>query len=311
MLETRCDKPSRDRKGGHLRIRMILFGLLVALAASPQDAPGTELSLEADVAPVKATYRDILGIIKQARMLVATANADSDDQYVSESLRLQDERVTLTLASGFSEHAIGGAPEVTYRAYYEYHNPKAPISAVTIRLSDAWRNLSVSGSSHEQVNALHGLLVQELGNHTTFMGGTGFRTAGGLILQISAYILMMVALLLMERVTRLSCLVLASLVYFSTWILPWDIWFPGTAIYLDSASFIVRYSAAISLAGVVATLLTFVLGIAYATYFAQPMGVANEPEDDLARPATELAASPSAESETRRRTKRPRKKRRR
>ena len=88
---------------------------------------------------MNASYTDLFNILKQTRKLVATANAGTDDKYTTESLRLQDDRLTVTLPSGFSADDLDGAPEVTYDAYYIYSHSKAPISDVTIRLGDGSR----------------------------------------------------------------------------------------------------------------------------------------------------------------------------
>ncbi|MEO8380103.1 MAG: hypothetical protein ABI779_10610, partial [Acidobacteriota bacterium] len=44
------------------------------------------------------------------------------------------------------------------------------------------------------------------------------------------------------------------------WLLPWANWLPGTAIYADNPSFAARYAAEISLAGLCATILAFIVG---------------------------------------------------
>jgi hypothetical protein len=56
------------------------------------------------------------------------------------------------------------------------------------------------------------------------------------------------------KTTRIALLITAPLVVIAIWVLPWDKWFPGTAIYSANASLLVRHSAVISLLGTAASL---------------------------------------------------------
>ena len=40
----------------------------------------------------------------------------------------------------------------------------------------------------------------------------------------------------------------------SAWLLPWEEWFPGSAVYRDDASFLVRHAALISFLGFIVTI---------------------------------------------------------
>lgn len=293
----------RDSRRQHAACIFAALTVVCPSALAPDNeasTPGTELTLRDTLDPVSTTYAKLFRILTQSRNLIAAANANTKTKRVSESLRLQDDRLTLTLPASFTEHDVAGAPEIAYDVYYDYRNYDAPISVVTIRLSDNHREISVSGHSSDQVRALHGVLINELGDQSTWLGGVGFRVSGAVILNIMTVLLVVAGFWVRHRIARGVCLLFAPVLYFSIWFLPWGVWFPGTAVYSDSASFAVRHAASISLAGLVLTIVTFVAG----AILARPTAPADSPEEPPAKVATaEVAATDKPEKPKRKRTR--------
>ena len=60
---------------------------------------------------------------------------------------------------------------------------------------------------------------------------------------------------------RLALALTGLILSLSVWLLPWEEWFPGSAVYRDDASFLVRHAALISFLGLLATIFTFFKGI--------------------------------------------------
>jgi hypothetical protein len=256
-------------------IHCLLLYPLLAISLGAQNSPsggkedlGAAVTLQADLAPIKTTYHELFAIVSKTRAIVLSANVGSDSKRTTEELRLGDGRVTLTLRNGFSEDALAGGPEVTHDVYYNYRNAGAAIAEVNIRLGDLSRTVSVSGQSREHVQALHGLLTQELAGYGTVLGGIGFRFGGAAcLIFVGGGAIMLGAIVAQRWAIRGMLLVLLLAMELSVLVLPWPNWFPGTAVYQHDASFLVRHAAGISCASLLATILVPAAGVAYSKYF--------------------------------------------
>jgi hypothetical protein len=137
------------------------------------------------------------------------------------------------------------------------------VSSVVLQLGDFSNTLDVSGSSPGNVDALSRLIVGDLATHKGWLGGGGLRAflAVPLVFAIS-YLL--VALAFAVESNRRLALQLSIWLIGSVGLLAiprWNHILPGAALYRGSPSFLVRYSAEISFAGVLLTVVFGLLGV--------------------------------------------------
>lgn len=228
------------------------------------DQPRQTITLESDLSPIAATYKDLFNAIEKARSIIAKANADLPNDYTHENLTLRDNQFSIAFSEDFRFDAFAGAPEVTYDAYYHYYKMMgAPISDVSIRLTDGYRKMSVSGTDPEQVKSLYLVLLEDLNKHTTTLGGDGWRLWGAFFLWMTISILFVSGVYLLDQrlIGSLSCWIMVAFLCLLLFLPAWNVWLPGTAIYPDSASWIVRHSAGITFVGSAVTVVAFVLMI--------------------------------------------------
>lgn len=243
---------SRDiRKSA--RNALIASLLMIGLAFA---SAGAEFSRTETFSPIRLTYDDMAVMIGRIHQFVTTANASvhSDNRY-REDMTIRGKLSQVRLEGDFSISGFAGAPEEAYSVRYLYSRDTAPISGVDIDLGDYRREVTVEGSSSDQVAALLSLLSEDLHSRETYLGGALFRIICGAILFGLAIVAPGVSPTTQTKVTRIALLITAALVAGAVWVLPWERWFPGTAVYSANASFLVRNSALISFIGTVAGLI--------------------------------------------------------
>lgn len=230
---------------------------------------------------IRTSYSHLYSAVERFRNFIDTANRDAQREYEDESLRLSVGEFMMTLEAGFLEQDLSGAPTAT-DIWYEYRNRRAPISGVDIRLSDHSREVTVSGTSREQVDALLGLIARDVRQFEGGVGGLTQRLIGGMLLVLVGGVLVGLATGGISKGFFRWLAVVSGLTFqLSIWVLPWESWFPGTTVFPGEASFLVRNAPLLSFLGVVLTVLTFAATIAWSAYAAQkgsdPVGPEGEP----------------------------------
>ena len=172
---------------------------------------------------------------------------------------------------------LDAAPPVATSVYYEYRNRTGVISSINIRLWDTIRTVEISGRSRDQVEAAASVASTIISQAETIVGGRTHRSfggfflfAGGLILSLFAgrsYLALLTRpslTLSMLQLTRpiltLPMQLTGLILTLSIW-LPWEEWLPGTAVYRDDPSFLVRYAALISFLGFIGTIVAIFLSV--------------------------------------------------
>jgi hypothetical protein len=131
---------------------LLMIGLAFASAAA-------EYSRTETFSPVRLTYGDMTSLINRVHQFLTTANAPvSPNTYYSEEMTIRGSLSQIRLKKDFSISALTGAPEEAYSVRYSYSRDSAPISSVDIDLGDYRRQVTVEGSSSDQVAALLSLL---------------------------------------------------------------------------------------------------------------------------------------------------------
>ena len=168
---------------------------------------------------------------------------------------------------------LGASPPVATSVYYQYHNRTGVISSINVRLLDSSRTVEISGRSRDQVEAAASVAITIISQAEAIFGGSTQRSFGGFLLLVGSLILnvgswnlfwpagrISLAAWLTGPILILSMRLTGLFLAFSIW-LPWGEWFPGTAVYRDDASFLVRHAALISFLGFIAAIVAIFLSV--------------------------------------------------
>ena len=214
------------------------------------------------VGPVGISQEQLIADIRKLEALAKTANAAIPPDKIEHSLILTDGVNSMRVPGDFTTTTLSGAPPVATSATFSYRAMRAPVSNIEIRLHDLERRITVEGTSAEQVEAVANAAATAVSTNTILFGGFLHRSIAGVVILLIALALPGVAFLVRQRAFKWAFNLSGPLLSLSIWILPWDRWFPGTAVYRGDAAFIVRHAALISFVGLVATVATFFGSIA-------------------------------------------------
>lgn len=211
--------------------------------------------------PVRASHAELYDVLTRMRSLIGSANANDRTIYEREDLWLSGGSTTINLSGEFAEQSLREAPDPSTEVRYEYHNGTAPISAVYVELRDYERELRVSGTSREQVDALTALLVQDIRALEGGFGGSFSRYIVGLGLLLIGAVLMGLGVTLLPALSlQLGAFALGLAVQVSWWVLPWDRWFPGTIVRPEATPLLERHAPVLTLLGLVVGMLALLGG---------------------------------------------------
>lgn len=237
------------------RCPLFLLTAWLAAVANTSTALGQSVTQSVEYPPVAMDYTDLLRIVQRARGFVAQSTPDSTLVY-SDELSVSD-GVRRVSASGSAIDSLRVlAPKKATQVDYRLSQRPAPIDAVTIDLGDWSRVVRISGSSPEQVEALSALLREDLGAHRALLAGPKLRLLAGVLLLVGSVVWFYLPGA-RPKWTQLGVFVLAQV---AIYLPPWEQWLAGTAVYTESASFAVRHSGSISLAGLVLAVASVVQG---------------------------------------------------
>ena len=219
--------------------------------------------------PVRFSQEQLLKLVNRLRVFAeqqGSSPAESDD--ASQTLSLSDEQTTLRISEEISVETLDAAPPVATSVYYDYRNRTGVISSINIRLWDTSRTVEISGRSRDQVEAAASVASTIISQAETIVGGRTHRAfggffllAGGLILSLFAGRIALAPQLTTTRpILTLSMQLTGLILTLSIW-LPWEEWLPGTAVYRDDASFLVRYAALISFLGLIVGIVAIFLSV--------------------------------------------------
>ena len=214
--------------------------------------------------PIKCSYSDIARILAAVDEYVMRSNGASPQATIEITATRGHQSVRASTVSEFRRSAE--VLPVLYELHYNYSCYKCPtITAVRIDLDDFRRRLSVEGPSQAHADALFAMLTRTLNDHQVYFGGSTLRAMAGALLMVTGLIVMLVGIL-ESRTIRWRAIwgIGGALVALSVFAVSWETLLPGTSIYAANPSLIVRYSAEISLAGAILTVVTFGISIWYA-----------------------------------------------
>lgn len=238
-----------------MRVRLIIGFLIISFGLTVLN--GGDLSAQTytrryDVAPVRLSYGELLDLVAGTRDLIRTSNSSYSPTYERphESLYVDDGAAQVSLTQDFSPASLVGAPEIGYSMTYEYRFADGPVSHVSVRLSDYSRNIQVEGKSRSEVDSISNFILSTLSRYTFSFAGPGFRTLGSLALTLFGWSLMIFAVMApIPLRNRILLLTTALFVWLGLFLLPWQNWLPGTAVYAGDASWLRRNSPLLTFLG--------------------------------------------------------------
>ena len=231
--------------------KLVLYSFVFVWGGCCVCAAQAMFSTEREFGPVRLSQEQLLELVDRLRVFAeqqGSIPAGSDD--ASQILSLSDGQSTLRISEEISMETLDSAPPVATSVYYEYSNRTGVISSISIRLRDTRRTLEISGRSRDQVEAAASVASKIISQARTTVGGSFHRImwAGGLITVGLILVLVPDGFAFRPKV-YLALKLTGTILTFSVWLFPWEEWFPGSAVYRDDASFLVRHAALISFLG--------------------------------------------------------------
>jgi hypothetical protein len=236
----------------------VLISVCLTLAITTLSANGPEFSHNRDLPPLKLAAADLDTILLKTHSLIAAANGplgerDSAREIVKLAVRGHEIEIPhFSLASSVA------FPRVLFRFSYTYSRPDNPISFVTVDLSDYSRRVSVRGTAADQVEAMSNVLGNDLLRYSTAIGGAKFRRVAGVCLSVALLTSLMVSTAYCWNTRRYCALgmpICSALGLLLLFLVPWDRFLPGFALYQrHSPFFLIRHAPQISLLSLLAAL---------------------------------------------------------
>ncbi len=242
--------------------KLVLYSFVFLWGGGCVCAAQEMFSTKREFGPVRFSQEQLLELVGRLRVFAeqqGSTPAESDD--TRQTLSLSDGQTTLRISEEISMETLGSAPPVATSFSYEYRNRIGVISSITIRLWDTSRTLEISGRSRDQVEATASLASTIITQAQTTVGGSLQRAMWGFFLIAFGLILIFVPDGFAFRPIFLALKLTGTVLTLSVWLLPWEEWFPGSAIYRGDASFLVRHAALISFLGFLATIGTLIWGV--------------------------------------------------
>jgi hypothetical protein len=236
-----------------------LISVCLSLSTISLSAKGTEFSRERDLPPLTLAATDLDNVLLKAQSLIAAANGPPSEQDYSirESVTLGVRGREIEIPH-FSLASSVAFPRVIFKFSYSYSRPNKPISSFTIDLGDYGRRVSASGEAADQVELMSKLAENDLLRHSTWIGGATFRRLAGISLSVLLLISLFVSSVYCwstRRYRELGAPVCSALGLLLLFLVPWERYLPGFALYQSySPFFLPRHAPQIALLIFVATL---------------------------------------------------------
>ena len=258
MLEIKNERETMKKTTSFILLSILITSISFSAWAHLYQKDG-------ELPPIKLTYKDFNKILSSLRSQLTTV---SDDKYnrVYEEITVSDGDFTITKEKDFIFSEDDRIPKEATELSYSYRYSEGEITRISITLRERTRNISIKGPSLDSVNAIYALLYNQLSKHKIIIGGQKFRIIGFIVLLVIALVFWLLSYSTEKKSLQITYAILAIAIYLSILSLPFSRWFPGFSIFSDSASFTIRYSAQLSLVGIILTIVFFITSILF-SYF--------------------------------------------
>ena len=224
---------------------ILILPTLILCHPSPLLAQKAFYSRTETFSSARLSYVDLNGLVKGIQNFVRNANRTNDTILASEYLIIEAPNTNLRLTENQLDLEEVDVPPVAYSIRYNYSDRIALITDVELSLLDWSRQLTVTGYSKEQVDAITAVLVERINQFEGGFGGSLSRSIGGEFLLLSG-VLSVVGQRFTKGSTSWILTIISVVSSLSVWIFPWDHWLPGTGVYSGDASPLVRHGPFIS-----------------------------------------------------------------
>ena len=237
------------------------FGLISEAFSAEEQAL---ITFSGSLPPIRATYSDIDVFVSDLEDLLKRAPADEKKPTVVCPVSYQVDRgkdslTTRSLKSLLKQRDLPN-PATGFRITCLSFERDNPVSSVTIQFGDMFSSYDLRGSDQVLLFALRARLQSFTERYRIWLGGSTFQFGVFMIIMLVASICLTerltvpgrnkpIVLLPLGLVFSITGIILLTGGYLGSW-------FPQTAIYRDSASFIERNAALIGFWGFVASITT-------------------------------------------------------
>ena len=242
----------------HWYIIVIIGGLMINSVLCVEAADVTFSQTES-YCPIKISYDQLTTLINRIRSVTTKANENENNSYLSEKLTLRYGYREIEFENNFTlDNLLHGPKKATYVKFYYSNKSDKPISRILLQLGDYKRELKVSGTSNEQVDALVSLISRDLEYIGCSFGGHNFRFICGVILIITATILAFLPLfkIIQPILWLIFCAPIILGIYIMVYFISWENILPGTKLLASDVSFFELNSGLFSVIALIVTLLT-------------------------------------------------------
>lgn len=217
----------------------------------------------AELPPLKVTYDDVNQIFLSLRNQLLANPQPTQAGEVYEHIKITGGDLTIEKTGAFTFTKDDRLPEMAEDLIYSYSNRGGSVNEIYIFLHDSNRTITVSGTSPDHVDATYAFLVNKLSEKAITMGGRKFRNISAIFLFLIASALWNIPLWKKElpMFSRVALVICGIGIFISIFALPFNEWLPGFAIYTDTTSTIVKYSAEITFFGVILSIIFFIASI--------------------------------------------------
>lgn len=160
-----------------MQVKIIIFLNIVALywltfpfVSISSTEPTHEYQLTIEFSTIRIYYDELLSILGPTQSIIQNANHGYENDYINETLTISDGVSSFSWKGSLPDSDAISRLKVAYSANYYYYNQGAPIAIVDIQFRSTYREMRISGSSQEQIDALSAMLEKGFKKHTLFFG---------------------------------------------------------------------------------------------------------------------------------------------
>ena len=233
---------------------------------------------EIDFCPTSMSYNQLADLVGKIRTVIKDSNKKELGEYVLQIMSIESRSIKVDLEGNFTRGDLLSAPSNAISILYSIRRMgELPIGDVTIYLTDALRQVKVSGQSQDHIDTLVAVTKNHMNEVGCSYGGSNQRLLGGLFLIIIAGTLPLLAPAFKVPSRHLPFTwVVSILLYILIYTPSWENIFPGTLITLSDKGFLSRNSAVLT----IFSLGIGILGLVFSVYFGLKGSRSEEPEGD-------------------------------
>jgi hypothetical protein len=255
-----------------------LISLVLISTFSLNSFAAATYTKEIDFCPFSASYSQLADLVEKIRTVIKDSNKKELNEYGSERMTIESRSIKVDLEKNFTRDDLLSAPLNAISIRYSIHDRgELPIGDVTIYLTDALRQVEVSGQSKDHIDTVVAVIQNHMNEIGCSYGGSRHRLFGGFLLLIVAAFLppLASAFKVSSRLLPFTW-VLSVLLFILIHAPSWENIFPGTLITLSDEGFLSRNSAVLTISG----LGIGILGLVFSVYFGLKGSWSEKPEGD-------------------------------